>query len=141
MDESPKTLAPLGCVVSVILGVTIGALGLAYIAGEEYKSTREYDWWILGLFGITILYLLLNARYLLVLPSFNASSDELWFVIGRMLCFLAFPCFAYIIALSVWYVIGVTNIATVLGLIGGWFITKALQKTIFAREYINRDRF
>lgn len=141
MDESPRTLAPLGCVVFIILGATIGLFGLAYIASEEYKSTHEYDWWILALYGITILYPVLNSRYIWVLPRINASVSESWFIIGRMLCFLSFPSFAYIIALSVWYVIRTTNIATVLGLIGGWLITKALQKTIFAHEYINRDKF
>lgn len=141
MDGSPRTLAPLGCAIFVILGFTFGLIGLINISSEEYKSTHEYDWWIIMLFGITILYLILNIRYLIIFPSFNESYSKSMFIMGRSLCFYAFPCFAYLMALLTWYVTGETRTASVLGIIGGWLITKTLQKTIFAYEYINRDIF
>jgi len=136
MYESPKTIAPCGCAVFIVLSVWIGGGGLAYIAMENYKSTQKQDWWILVLIAIPQMYLAMKSiLYLFPLVTRDFYSHK-WYIIGRFLSFLAFPCFAYIIALLVWYISRTTSIAAVLGLIVGWLVTKILHKTLFARETV-----
>lgn len=141
MDESPKTLVPYGCTVFIFLSFMIGFVALIYLFGEEHNTNREIDWWLLGLFGITSIYMIVNYRYFI---PFRQGDDLLsvdWFSIGRMLCFLSFPAFAYLITAIIWYLIDDSRIAVTIGLVTSWLISKLLQRTVFAYEYINRDRY
>jgi hypothetical protein len=140
MSQTPDTPAPLGCMLFFVFGMPVAVLGLAYLGSEQYKATHEYDWWIIGLFVITGLYLVAHSRYLLLFPSPNDSPERSTFIIGRMLCFLTFPHFAYLIALAVWYFAKSSSSAAIAGLVGGWLISKALRATLFASEYAYRDR-
>lgn len=135
MEYKPKTIAPFGCAVLVVLGVWLGGAGIIYLAAKEFGITRQLDWWLFGLYAIPLVYAGMKLS-IYVFPILNTFSTRKWFIIGRIESYLLFPFFAYLLALLAWYFTKNTIIVSAVGVIGGWLLTKALHKTLYAHEFI-----
>lgn len=116
-----------GCVILIFSGVIVGGfwIGLLLI--------NNFNLWLIS-FGLIIsIYVLRYARYIFIKPTLKS------FYLGRQLCFLTFPSFSNIIFLFFWHQTHSWPISVASSIIIAWFISRGLQKTLFACEYTYRD--
>lgn len=116
----------------IFLGSGLGTLWVIYHIVVSSTSVLSGD--LLIFLIITYGYIFWNRRYIFVSPG----DDP--FLVGRQLAFLVFPSFANLVLMASWYFFRSWSKSVLIGLISGYLIGKLLQRTIFAHEYIYRDR-
>jgi tetratricopeptide (TPR) repeat protein len=127
-EVNQKNKRPIaGCAFQIFSGVLICGFWLGVIL------ITEFDNWLFSYFVIISIYILYYARYIFIKPTLES------FYLGRQLCFLTFPCFSNMILLFFWYQTHSWPISVISSIILGWFISKGLQKTLFAYEFTHRD--
>jgi hypothetical protein len=137
MKRQRKSLLSFGCASIIFSGIFCGFPAVLYFAAKEGTGSQKFDWGLVALMILPTIYMMWNWRY--IAPPMNATPEQINLGLGRILCFLLFPSFSYLITLAIGYVMGSFNGAPIAGLIGGWIIAKLLQKTLFAYDYVRRD--